>query len=64
MPYGEVYTGLKTGLIDAAENNIPSFDTAKHGGGEDLLEDRTRWRPRCLVMASASGTSCPRPSRT
>lgn len=30
MPYGEVYTGLKTGLIDAAENNIPSFDTSKH----------------------------------
>ena len=30
MPYGEVYTGLKTGLIDAAENNFPSFDTSKH----------------------------------
>ncbi len=30
MPYGEVYTGLKTGLIDAAENNYPSYDTAKH----------------------------------
>lgn len=30
MPFGEVYTGLKTGLIDAAENNIPSFDTARH----------------------------------
>jgi tripartite ATP-independent transporter DctP family solute receptor len=30
MPYGEVYTGLKTGLIDAAENNIPSFDTSRH----------------------------------
>ncbi len=30
MPYGEVLMGLKTGLIDAAENNIPSFDTAKH----------------------------------
>jgi tripartite ATP-independent transporter DctP family solute receptor len=30
MPYGEVYTSLKTGLIDAAENNIPSYDTAKH----------------------------------
>ena len=24
MPIGEVYTGLKTGLIDAAENNLPS----------------------------------------
>ncbi|MDQ3059667.1 MAG: TRAP transporter substrate-binding protein [Pseudomonadota bacterium] len=30
MPFGEVYTGLKTGLIDAAENNFPSFDTSKH----------------------------------
>lgn len=30
MPFGEVYTGLKTGLIDAAENNIPSYDSVKH----------------------------------
>ena len=30
MPYAEVYTGLKTGLLDAAENNIPSYDEAKH----------------------------------
>jgi tripartite ATP-independent transporter DctP family solute receptor len=30
MPYGEVYTGLKTGVIDAAENNWPSYDTAHH----------------------------------
>ncbi|WP_443112113.1 TRAP transporter substrate-binding protein [Aquabacterium sp. OR-4] len=30
MPIGEVYTGLKTGLIDAAENNLPSFDGFKH----------------------------------
>ena len=30
MPYGEVLMGLKTGLVDAAENNIPSFETAKH----------------------------------
>ncbi len=28
MPYGEVYTALKIGTVDAAENNFPSFDTA------------------------------------
>jgi len=30
MPMGEVYTGLRTGLIDAAENNIPSYESGKH----------------------------------
>ena len=30
MPYGEVYTGLKTGVVDGAENNFPSYDTARH----------------------------------
>ena len=30
MPFNEVYTGLKTGLLDAAENNYPSYDEAKH----------------------------------
>lgn len=30
MPFAEVYTGLKTGLLDAAENNIPSYEEARH----------------------------------
>lgn len=30
MPAGEIYTALKTGVIDAAENNIPSYDGFKH----------------------------------
>jgi tripartite ATP-independent transporter DctP family solute receptor len=30
MPYGEVYTALKVGTVDGAENNFPSFDTSRH----------------------------------
>ncbi len=30
MPFADVYTGLKTGLLDAAENNYPSYEEAKH----------------------------------
>lgn len=30
MPFGEVYTALKTGLVDAAENNIPSYESSRH----------------------------------
>lgn len=30
MAYGEVYSSLQTGVIDAAENNFPSYYTSKH----------------------------------
>jgi tripartite ATP-independent transporter DctP family solute receptor len=30
MPYGEVYTALKTGIVDAAENNLPSYESSRH----------------------------------
>lgn len=30
MPFGEVYTALKTGLVDAAENNVPSYESSRH----------------------------------
>lgn len=52
MPYGEVYTGLKTGLIDAAENNVPSYDTAKHFESAKVYS-RTEhsMAPEILVMS-------------
>lgn len=30
MPYGEVFTALKTHLIDGAENNWPSYESSSH----------------------------------
>ena len=30
MPFGEVYTGLKTGIVDGAENNWPSYESSRH----------------------------------
>jgi tripartite ATP-independent transporter DctP family solute receptor len=54
MPYGEVYTGLKTGLIDAAENNIPSFDTAKHFEAVKVYSKTEHsMAPEILLMSKA-----------
>jgi tripartite ATP-independent transporter DctP family solute receptor len=30
LPYGEVYSALQTGVVDGAENNFPSYLTARH----------------------------------
>jgi tripartite ATP-independent transporter DctP family solute receptor len=30
MPLGEVYTALKTGIVDAAENNWPAYESSRH----------------------------------
>ena len=30
LAYGELYTALQQGVVDAAENNIPSFSLSRH----------------------------------
>lgn len=61
MPYGEVYTGLKTGLIDAAENNIPSFDTAKHAEAVKVYSKTEHsMAPEILVMSKVVWDKLPK----
>jgi tripartite ATP-independent transporter DctP family solute receptor len=52
MPYAEIYTGLKTGLIDAAENNIPSYEEAKHYESAPIFSETMHvMSPEVLVFS-------------
>ena len=55
MPYGEVYSAIQTGVIDGAENNPPSYDTAKHSEVAKYYSlDEHLIVPEVLVMSKAS----------
>ena len=55
MPYGEVYSAIETGVIDGAENNFPSYDTAKHAEvAKYYALDEHLIVPEVLVMAKAT----------
>src|SRR5690606_14301846 len=30
IPWGELYTALQQGMVDGAENNLPSFESSRH----------------------------------
>ena len=52
MPYGEVYSGIQTGVIDGAENNWPSYDTAGHAEVAKYYSlDEHSMVPEVLVMS-------------
>ena len=52
MPYGEVYSGIQTGVIDGAENNWPSYDTSHHYEvAKYYTLDQHLIVPEVLVMA-------------
>lgn len=55
MAYGEVYQSLKTGVLDGAENNYPSFESSNHFEAAkyySLTEHLIL--PECLCIAKAS----------
>jgi tripartite ATP-independent transporter DctP family solute receptor len=55
MPYGEVYSAMETGVIDGAENNFPSYDTAKHFEvAKHYSLDEHTILPEVFVMAKSS----------
>ena len=61
MPFGEGYTGLKTGLIDAAENNVPSFDTAKHAEAVKFFSKTEHsMAPELLLMSKVVWDKLPK----
>ena len=52
MNYGEVYSGLQTGLIDGAENNPPSLWSAKHYEVcKNLALDEHAMVPETVIMS-------------
>ncbi|MBX4890415.1 TRAP transporter substrate-binding protein [Rhizobium bangladeshense] len=55
MPYGEVYSAIETGVIDGAENNFPSYDTAKHAEvAKNYSLDEHTILPEVFVMNKAA----------
>lgn len=55
MAYSEVYQALKTGVIDGAENNYPSYESSGHyevAGYYSLTEHLIL--PECLCIAKSS----------
>lgn len=55
MPYGEVYSAIETGVIDGAENNFPSYESAKHFEvAKHYSLDEHTIVPEVFIMSKAS----------
>ncbi|RCS22232.1 TRAP transporter substrate-binding protein [Phyllobacterium salinisoli] len=55
MAYGEVYSGIQTGLLDGAENNWPSYESSKHYEVAKFYSlDEHSMAPEVLVMSKKS----------
>ncbi|NBI43276.1 DctP family TRAP transporter solute-binding subunit [[Haemophilus] felis] len=53
LAYGELYTALQQGVVDAAENNIPSYTLSRHSEvSKYFSEDEHTMVPDVLVISS------------
>ncbi|MDP8170680.1 TRAP transporter substrate-binding protein [Pasteurella skyensis] len=53
LAYGELYTALQQGVVDAAENNIPSFTLSRHSEVAKVFsEDQHTMVPDVLVIST------------
>ncbi|QIM67984.1 TRAP transporter substrate-binding protein [Basfia succiniciproducens] len=53
IPFGEVYTALQQGVIDGAENNIPSYNQTRHVEvAKFYIEDQHTSVPDYLIISS------------
>jgi tripartite ATP-independent transporter DctP family solute receptor len=55
MPMGEVYSSLETGVVDGAENNWPSYESARHYEvAKNYTLTEHSLNPEVLVMSKLS----------
>ncbi len=55
MPYGEVFSSLQTGVIDAAENNYPSYYTSNHYQvAKNYILDKHQRVPEALLISKVT----------
>lgn len=55
MPYGEVFSALQTGIIDGAENNLPSLDSSNHyQEAKNLILDHHQRIPEVLLISKVA----------
>ncbi|AFC27347.1 TRAP dicarboxylate transporter subunit DctP [Paenibacillus mucilaginosus 3016] len=55
MPYGEVFSSLQTGVIDAAENNFPSYQSSNHFEvAKNMILDGHQRVPEVLLISQTA----------
>ncbi|PZE19785.1 TRAP transporter substrate-binding protein [Paenibacillus xerothermodurans] len=55
MAYGEVFSSLQTGVIDAAENNFPSYQSSNHYEvAKNLILDGHQRVPEVLLISQST----------